>query len=299
MAGMVGQGGLRGGFRLAEPNRVGYKKSDGLTIGRSVGPTIGARHREDTPLAEQEPMVFDRVEALPAYQLVASTIEKRIMDGIFKAGQQMPSELELARQLGVNRSTVREAIRVLEQNGLVFRKSARRLVISVPDQNDVAARVSQAMILHEITFQELWETMLPLEVQAAELAAARATEEDIALLEENLAATATCLEHERQLVALDIEFHVLVAKAARNRALLLAREPIGRLFYPAFYLVMSRLNAKDRLLSAHTEVVDGIRNRDPRHAALWMEKHVKDFRRGYELADLDMNQPVATGQLPD
>ncbi len=239
-----------------------------------------------------EPMVFDRVETQPAYQLVASTIEKRIMEGIFKPGQQVPSELELAKQLGVNRSTVREAIRVLEQSGLFFRKSARRLVISVPSEDDVAARVSQAMILHEITFQELWETMLPLEVRAAELAAVRATEAETALLDANLAETAACIEHEQKLVALDIEFHLLVAKAARNRALLLAREPIGRLFYPAFYPVMARLNAKDRLLSAHGEIVKGIRNHDPKHAALWMEKHIKDFRRGYELANLDMDQPV-------
>lgn len=237
-------------------------------------------------------MVFDRIEAQPAYQLVALGIERRIMEGVYKVGQQLPSELDLAKQLGVNRSTVREAIRVLEQNGLVFRKSARRLVISVPREEDLASRVSQAMILHEITFLELWETMLPLEVRAAELAAGRATDEEIGRMAENLRQTAECLEHERKLVALDIEFHLLVAKASRNRALLLAREPIGLLFYPAFYQVMSRLNAKDRLLSAHQEVFNGIRNRDPKHAAQWMEKHIRDFRRGYELADLDMNQPV-------
>lgn len=239
-----------------------------------------------------QPLVFDRVETQPAYQLVASMIEKRIMEGTFKPGQQLPSELDLAKQLGVNRSTVREAIRVLEQNGLVFRKSARRLVISVPRESELASRVSRAMVLHEITFQELWETMLTLETRAAELAALRATEEDVALLDANLAATRECLEHEERLVKLDIEFHLTVARAARNRALLLAREPIGLLFYPAFYKVMSRLNAKDRLLAAHTEIVTGIRGRDPKHTALWMEKHIKDFRRGYELANLDINQPV-------
>lgn len=243
-------------------------------------------------MTEHNPMIFEKVEVQPAYQLVASNIEKCIMQGVYKVGQQLPSELDLAKQLGVNRSTVREAIRVLEQNGLVFRKSARRLVISLPREQDLASRVSQAMILHEITFLELWETMLPLEVRAAELAATRATEEEIERLEANLRDTADCLEHEQKLVALDIEFHLLVAKASRNRALLLAREPIGLLFYPAFYQVMSRLNAKDRLLSAHREVVDGIRNRDAKHAAQWMEKHIRDFRRGYELADLDMNKPV-------
>jgi GntR family transcriptional repressor for pyruvate dehydrogenase complex len=245
--------------------------------------------------AQNDPIVFERVETQPTYQLVASSIEKRVMEGVFKPGQQLPSELELAKQLGVNRSTVREAIRVLEQNGLVFRKSARRLVISVPRERDLASQISRAMVLHEITFLELWETMLPLEIRAAELAAERATIDEIAQLEANLNATGECLEHEEQLVALDIEFHYIIAKATRNRALLLAREPIGQLFYPAFYKVMSRLNAKDRLLVAHTEIFNGIRNRDPKHTALWMEKHIKDFRRGYELANFDINQPVDGG----
>lgn len=244
---------------------------------------------------------LERGETQPTYQLVASSIEKRILDGIFTPGQQLPSELHLAKQLGVNRSTVREAIRVLEQNGLVFRKSARRLVISVPHEKDLAQQMTRAMIMYEITFLELWDVMLPLEVRAAELAAERASAEEIAQLEENLEATARCLEHEAELVALDVAFHHTIAKASRNRALLLAREPIGQFFYPAFYRVMSRLNAKDRLLAAHTEIVSGIRRREPKHAALWMEKHIMDFRRGYELANFDINQPVDSehGRLSD
>jgi len=242
--------------------------------------------------ARNDAFALERVEAQPTYQLVASSIEKRILGGVFKTGQQLPSELQLAKQLGVNRSTVREAIRVLEQSGLVFRKSARRLVISVPQEKDLAHQMTRAMILHEITFLELWEIMLPLEVRAAELAAERASAEEIALLETNLTATSRCLEHEAELVALDIEFHYIIAKASRNRALLLAREPIGQFFYPAFYRVMSRLNAKDRMLAAHTEIFEGIRRHDPRHATVWMEKHIMDFRRGYELANFDINQPV-------
>ncbi|MGV6873980.1 FadR/GntR family transcriptional regulator [Pseudochelatococcus sp. B33] len=242
-----------------------------------------------------ETISLDRIQPQPTYQLVASSIEKRILEGTFTPGQQLPSELQLAKQLGVNRSTVREAIRVLEQSGLVFRKSARRLVISVPREKDLAQKMTRAMILHEITFLELWEVMLPLEVRAAELAAERASAEETARLETNLAATGRCLEHEAELVALDIEFHYIIAKASRNRALLLAREPIGQLFYPAFYRVMSRLNAKDRMLAAHAEIFHGIQRRDPKHAALWMEKHIMDFRRGYELANFDINQPVDSG----
>ncbi|MFG1463345.1 winged helix-turn-helix domain-containing protein [Xanthobacter sp. DSM 24535] len=194
---------------------------------------------------------MERIEAQPTYQLVASSIEKRILEGIFTPGEQLPSELQLARQLGVNRSTVREAIRVLEQSGLVFRKSARRLVISVPLETALARQMTHAMILHEITFLELWEIMLPLEVRADEGAEYRLP-----------------LHHCQSVT-----------------------KPIRQFCYAAFYRVMSRLSAKDCML-AYTETFEGIRGCDSKYAIFWMEKHIMDFRRGYELANFDINQPV-------
>lgn len=240
------------------------------------------------------PISFDRLLVEPAYRVVANAVEQQIMEGRIKLGQRLPSETELARQLGVNRSTVREAIRVLEQNGLVGREGGRRLVATMPRQADLATRVSRAMILHEVTFLELWETMMALEVMAAQLAAERATEEDLARLDANLKATeaGAAVGDNKRLVELDIEFHLIVAQASKNRALLLAREPVGLLFYPSFFNVMSRLNAGERLFVAHGEILRGIREHDPKHAGLWMERHIKDFKRGYELANLDIGKSV-------
>jgi DNA-binding FadR family transcriptional regulator len=95
------------------------------------------------------------------------------------------------------------------------------------------------------------------------------------------------------LTALDIEFHALVAKAARNRAIDLARHPLNHLFYPAFYAVMSHLDAAERLLVAHEHIVDAIRGGDATTARPWMGPHIADFRRGYRLANPDMAQPVS------
>jgi DNA-binding FadR family transcriptional regulator len=138
--------------------------------------------------------------------------------------------------------------------------------------------------------------MFAIEPAAAAAAAQRGEDRDFADIEENLAATRQALEDSSCLTGLDIEFHELVAKATHNRAIQLARLALSELFYPPFYAVMSRLNAGKRLLVAHESIYAAMRNRDGKGARDWMEKHILDFKRGYELANLDMSSPV---YLPD
>jgi DNA-binding FadR family transcriptional regulator len=229
-----------------------------------------------------------------AFRSVARNIEQKILAGAIAPGEALPSETGLAAQLGVNRSTVREAIRVLEQNGFVRREPGRkRLLAAIPHSGDISRRLTAAMVLHQVTFEELWEAIFALEPAAAAAAAHRGTEADFAAIERNLEATRQAPQDSSSLTALDIEFHELVAKAARNRAIQVARLPLSELFYPPFYAVMSRLNAGQRLLVAHEQIYAAIRAHDEKRARTWMEKHIHDFKRGYELANLDMSAPVA------
>lgn len=240
------------------------------------------------------PIDTDSTES--SFRQVARSIEERILSGEITPGDILPAETRLAEQLGVNRSTIREAIRVLEQNGFVKREPGRRkLITSIPHSGDISQRLTATMVLNQVTFEELWEAMYALEPAAAAAAALRGGVEDIAAIEANLASTREALADCVSLVELDIEFHELVAKATRNRAIQMARAPLSTLFYPPFYAVMSRLNAGQRLLTAHEQIYQAIRDHDTANAREWMEKHIQDFERGYELANLNMSSPV---QLP-
>lgn len=231
------------------------------------------------------------------YQLVAQALEQKILNKEMSPGDFLPPEATLAARLGVNRSTLREALRALEQNGLVMREAGRKkLQVSAPQPKDLARRVTSAMIIQQVTFRELYEGMQALEPACAAAAAERATEDDVGALEENLARTRAAIDDQASLVLLDVEFHRLVARAARNRALELAREPLSRLFYPAFDQIMSRLNVADRLLAAHGHIVEAIKAHDVTTGRAWMDRHIADFRRGYELAHLDMELPVSPAQ---
>ena len=233
-----------------------------------------------------------KFEREPAYRYVAKTIREKIVSGEIKTGEQLPTEAALAEALGVNRSTVREAIRVLEQGGLVRRHGGKKLFASIPVSEDISESVSTALILHQVTFVDLWQTMFALEPLAAKLSSERLTEDICARLETNLEATQKSLTNRKRLVELDIEFHELVAAASGNKSLLLARRPLSDLFYPTFSRVLKQPAAASRLLRAHEKIFTAIQKRDSKVASDWMEKHIADFRKGYEMSGLDINAPI-------
>jgi len=174
---------------------------------------------------------FRRIEVAPAYQKVADAIEREIVNGRIKPNDPIGTESELVQQFGVNRSTVREGIRVLEESGLIRRDSSRRLYACLPRYNKLATRLSRAMVLHEVTFRELYETAMVLEIAAIEYAVDHATDDDIAGIAANIARTEQAVDNPRAFSELDAEFHVLIARASHNRVLQLAREPAGLWFF--------------------------------------------------------------------
>ncbi|MBD3759653.1 MAG: FadR family transcriptional regulator [Rhizorhabdus sp.] len=225
--------------------------------------------------------------------MVEQLIENKIVQGEIAIGEVLPSELALASQLGVNRSTVREAIRLLEQNGLVRRKQGgKKLFVSVPDRSKLSKRLQTTMILQEVTFRELSEVMAELEPMAAAAAALKISPETRDRIADNLERTKANLHDRRLLTELDIEFHDLIAEAADNRALQASHEAISGLFYPAFLEVLTKLNAGERLLLAHQKIFDAITAGDDREARSWMSRHIDDFQRGCELANMSIDEKV-------
>jgi GntR family transcriptional repressor for pyruvate dehydrogenase complex len=238
-------------------------------------------------------MQFDKLNVLSAYQTVSRALRRLIDSGELKAGDQLPTEAELAQQFGVNRSTVREGIRQLENEGLVSRQGRKRLSVSVPGSVRIASQATRALVMRQVTFRELWEAALVLEPACAALSAKNRDDELVAVLTENIERTRRGLADTRQSNDLDTEFHALVTRGARNRALLLSREPIGLLLFPAFEILISSLpQAKDRMLVAHEKIVDAIQNADAFESENWMRKHIVDFRRGWEMAKLSLDLPI-------
>ncbi len=238
-------------------------------------------------------LTFEKLNVPAAYQVVSREIRRIIVSGELKPGDHLPSEAELAEQFGVNRSTVREGIRQLENDGFVRREGRKRLYVSVPTSSDLAPRASRALIMHQVTFKELWEVARVLEPACAALCATNRSAAQGDAIQENIVHTRHMLANAMWSTELDTQFHSLIAEGARNSALLLSREPVGLLLYPAFEMLHPLLpQALGRMLAAHDKIATAIAAGDAGEAELWMRKHIVDFRRGWEMANLSLDVPV-------
>lgn len=238
---------------------------------------------------------FDSLRIEPAYRKVAAALTERILDRRLPEGEYLPPEIELAKQLGVHRSTVREALRELETNGLLARRrGSKRMVVTRPEHDLVAGGVSRALALHDASFQDVWEAMTVLEPSIAEAAARRRTAKDSEQLEaaaaefrnHNSGARTVATENAVREVA---QFFRVLGACTHNPVLVLAHEPLLQLLEPSLGAMIDRVpQARARIVTAESRIVTAVRERDTAGAREWMAKHIRDFKRGYEFAGMQL-----------
>lgn len=234
----------------------------------------------------------EKKRANPAYRQVSDQLRQRIVGGELRAGDALPIEADLSIQFAVHRSTVREALRQLEQEGLVQR-SGKKLLVTLPQPGELAQAAQRALRQQQVTFREVWEVASTLEPLCARLAAERISSEQLQRLQDNLAQTQALVDAGQSPVQVTIEFQAIVAEAAHNQALLLARAPVSLLMHAGYAAIAPRLpQSGARLLEAHRHVLESLRQQDAESAVAWTRKHLADHRRGFEFAGLDMDAPV-------
>ena len=138
----------------------------------------------------------------PLREIVSDALRQAIRDGVLPPGERL-MEIPLAEELGVSRTPIREAIRILEQEGLV---------VMIPRRGTYVADMS----LKDVT--EVFELRSILEELAAELAAERITNEEIEALEQHLVEIGNYMNENNldKVVQADILFHEILYKASRN-----------------------------------------------------------------------------------
>jgi DNA-binding FadR family transcriptional regulator len=233
--------------------------------------------------------LFAPLDDHPAYRQIANLIEERIVARSLRTGDALPSETDLARQFGVNRSTVREAIRELETHGLLGRlRGEKRLRVTRPEPRRVSSGVSRALALHDVTFLELWEAMMAIEPVAAQYAAARRTAAQLNSLERAAARFKREVGDTAAAVSAVVDFFSAVAAASGNQVLALSQAPLNLLLAPTLTRMIDRVpQARARIQEAQARISGAIKLRRSEQARTWMEKHIRDFKRGHELESME------------
>jgi GntR family transcriptional repressor for pyruvate dehydrogenase complex len=237
------------------------------------------------------------VKVARAYEALAAIIRERIVSGALAEGDRIPSETALAHEAQVSRSTVREALRTLEEAGLIARASPKIMVVRRATDERALDHLKGALQRRNVTFNHLHEALLVLEPELTRLATVRAEAADLERLEAQLASQADSLDDVGGFCRLDQQFHLAVAEMSANPALVMARAPISELLAPIMETFMVSPTLTRRSLEYHHRIVEEIRVRDADAAALMARKHVNDLRASWEVAGLNFELQV--GEAPD
>ncbi len=238
------------------------------------------------------PSLVQPIKIARAYEQLAGLLRERITSGDLRAGDRLPSESALAEQAGVSRSTVREALRILEQGGLVERASPRIMVVADRSEDPGFRELRKALRQHNVTFHHLHEAMMTLDPELTRLATIRADRSDLKELNNALAAQEEHLGHLAEWSRLDVEFHSMLAEIAANPALVIAREPVSQLLMPALYRFMDTRDMAEHATKYHRRIVEESEVRDADTAAAVMRRHINDWRTAWERRGLDLHQEI-------
>lgn len=209
------------------------------------------------------------------YQQISQLLMTRIRDGQFLPGQVLPAERDLAKQLGVSRSSVREALIALEISGWVEIRVGTGVYVcsSLPE-------AATTLDSEDVSAEDLLNARQIIESELAALAAKTATNaqlRELAALVKHMERTIT---DDKAFHALDMQFHVLIAKLTNNPLLAEVVQRLWEKHYSPTFLRLEQHYAHDDLVRIwardHRLIANAISRRDPRGARAAMRKHLKN-----------------------
>jgi GntR family transcriptional regulator, transcriptional repressor for pyruvate dehydrogenase complex len=214
-----------------------------------------------------------------ASDVLADDLRERILRGEFPEGTALPPERELVTQTRMSRTTVREALRILEVQGLVRIKTGRAggAFVYRPDKQSIADSVNLLIRGRQIRIPALLETREAIEPFCAQLAATQRTDEDLERLEaanKAIAADGTLAEF----LQANVDWHVAVAAASHNELLAGFMLALSRSIYAATDTQgFVDDDVRRTTLRAHRTVTKAIQTQDPDAAWRRMKRHVHSY----------------------
>lgn len=202
---------------------------------------------------------------IKAYESVVGYTKSEILSGRLKQGQKLPPERELAAKIGVGRTSVREALRVMEMLGLIYSVQGSGNFISANFEKSITETLSMMFLLQQTNAHEINEVRACLELKAAELAIDNITDDGINNLREIIQkmGVAECEETE---ASLDKQLHFELASASNNTILIQMLNAMSVLTENFIRnirkSILSDNNNRERLKKIHRDITDAVANRD-------------------------------------
>lgn len=226
---------------------------------------------------------------------VADQLKALIASQHLKPGDRLPAERELAEQLGISRTVLREAIKFLEQQGLLLVQVGRGTFVAQVEPEDVSTAFAESLnimmqqIIEKGHFEYFYEIRRMIETEVARIAALRATKEDIAQIEKHLTQMQDYHQSDiEKFTEADTEYHQALAQATQNPLFLTLLMSITKLLRQIQFKASGTPGGPEDAIAYHTRILEAVRAQDPDASQQAMAEHLENvFGRLQAVNDAD------------
>ena len=217
---------------------------------------------------------------------VAAQLAAQISEGRWLPGDKLPSETELCGALHIGRSTLREALKSLAFVGLVQMRPGNGTYVLGSAQLLLDRLRAGGLLKTDQELQDVSEARLILETETAALAAERSEPADLDKLQEILDQMKLSLNGEgRDYAALDVEFHLAIAKCSKNQMLHELLMPIRGVLQEFIAKSQELPGIKENAHENHGKIISALRQRNPEKARRAMRAHLHTCERAFTLLE--------------
>jgi len=219
---------------------------------------------------------IEAVHKTKVYKTVADQLQRKIRDGLMKAGDWLPPERELAEMFHVSRSSLRDAIRNLEQLGLLEARHGEGTVVRDPSAESLVNPLATLIANQRELLSDLLEFRRMIEPTLAARAAAYSSPEEITQMAEILGRQKEKVDRGELAIEEDSEFHYAIALAARNGVVLKVLDVFMDLMRESRERSLQVVGRLQKSFLGHVRILSAIRRHDAAGAEAAMRQHLED-----------------------
>lgn len=239
-------------------------------------PDLNDLNRRTTEFSAAEALIRNTKPTANAYEVTVERLSAAIKMGLYRPGEQLPPEREMAELMGVSRTTLREAIRVLAAQGFLLVRRGRQggtfvvETLTLPNVLELKHQLLQS----GSSLSEILDYRLVVEMGVVELAAERANSQQIRELQTLIDQMQNAIDQFSEHRRLDTEFHILIARSTQSHRLTSVVAGIHAEFSDLLAVIPHSPSACHHSTQQHQQILDAIQAGNAELSRALMHSHV-------------------------
>ena len=232
----------------------------------------------------KQPAVIKRLSRTTLTTAAFEQLISNVVGGVWKTGERLPSERDLCQQLGIARTSLREALKAMELVGMLNSKVGDGTFVCPRSEFLSRPMIWALMGLEKAEFRDVMEARIIMEEGSAALAAERASDAQIEEINKAVQAMRDAIARDEPVLEADMQFHLSISNAAGNPLLTNSLVMLRNLIRQGMLYKHLLPGVTPRIVKAHAAVYNAIKRRDAAGAKKAMRDHLLDSMRLLDVA---------------